>query len=56
MRMYVFHLNANFKENLNAYRMEKMLNNQVDKMTFLVYIGHLHYLICVGPFEFVGMI
>lgn len=56
MRMYVFHLNANFKDNLKAYRMKKMLNNQVDKMIFLVYIGHLHYLMCVGPAEFVEMI
>lgn len=54
MRIYIFHLNTNFYGHLNAYRMEKTFNYQVDQMIMLVYASHLHSLLCVGPAKFRG--
>lgn len=49
-------LNVNFKDSLNAYGMEKTLNNQADKMILSVYVIHLCSLMCVGPAESVRAI
>ena len=54
MRIYTFHRNTTFKDDLNAYRTKKTFNDQVDQMIVLVYTSHLHSLLCVGPAQFGG--